>query len=129
MAESITYTRSVNDGQETRNHRTTLSGGLKTFINETIPGGSTHLQLAIAFTLAKLKFFEIGCETRPVTIKTNSSGSPQETFTLAAGEFVVWDSEDPTAAAPFAGNVTTIYVTLAAGDDAVLEGVLLVDPT
>lgn len=129
MAHTVRYTRTVDDGITVRNHLTTLSGGSKQLISELIPGASTNLLLAMVIDISQLKFVELGCETRAITIKTNSSGSPQETFTLAANEFICWDVDDPTAECPFAGDVTALYITLASGADATLSGVLLTDPT
>jgi hypothetical protein len=47
-----------------------------------------------------------------MTIKTNSSGSPQETLVLAAGQPVIWQYGSG-ATCPFAvtANITKFYVT------------------
>ena len=43
-------------------------------------------------------------------MKTNSTGAPQETITLTAGQAVIW-AHDHTEAIPFAGPITKMYVT------------------
>jgi len=48
--------------------------------------------------------------TKQMTLKTNSSGSPQETITLTDGIPVVYYAGGPYAN-PFAGNVTTVFAT------------------
>lgn len=45
-----------------------------------------------------------------LTIKTNSSSTPQDTIVLAAGVPVIWNSS-MSAAAPFSGNVTNMFLT------------------
>lgn len=47
-----------------------------------------------------------------VTIKTNSTSSPQDTIVLTNGQVLVWTlATDLIAKCPFAGNVTAIYVS------------------
>ncbi len=55
-----------------------------------------------------------------VTIKTNSSGSPSDTISLAANMPLVWNTDTPTAI-PLAGNVTKIFVTNATATAAALK--------
>lgn len=63
-----------------------------------------------------------------MTVKTNSSGAPQETIAVAAGIPLVYvPAEGGTA--PFAGDVTKLYVTNASGGIAILNVLVLKDPT
>lgn len=55
-----------------------------------------------------------------VTIKTNSSGSPSDTISLAANMPLVWNTDSPVAI-PLAGNVTKVYVTNATATNAALK--------
>lgn len=48
--------------------------------------------------------------TSNMTIKTNSSGSPQDTISLAANVPIEWDSQSGLAC-PFAGAVTEMFVS------------------
>lgn len=48
--------------------------------------------------------------TKTMTVKTNSSGSPQETITLTSGVINLYYVGGPTAV-QFGGDVTTIYIT------------------
>jgi hypothetical protein len=74
-----------------------------------VPVSTTNELLAWAFTLTKLKSVYISSDNA-LTLKTNSSGSPQETLTLGAGDVIQWDNTNGLVA-PFAGNVTALYVT------------------
>lgn len=57
---------------------------------------------------------------KAVTIKTNSSGSPSDTISLAAGMPLVWNTDVPTAI-PLAGPVSKIFVTNATANAAALK--------
>jgi hypothetical protein len=53
-----------------------------------------------------------------VTVYTNapSSGSPQDTIPIAAGQTLTWTLQtDLIAKCPFSGNITALYVTNASG--------------
>jgi hypothetical protein len=60
------------------------------------------------------------------TVKTNSSGSPDNTITLAAGVPVAWDTNSPYAN-PFTANVTKFYITNASAGTFSCK--VLYDPT
>jgi hypothetical protein len=85
------------------------------------------LELAIAFAVAKLKAIKLTSDVA-LTLKTNDSGSPQETISLAAGVPLDW-YYGCGLAVPFAGNVTKIYATEGGIDAGTLSGWLVVDPT
>jgi hypothetical protein len=59
-----------------------------------------------------------------LTIKTNSSGTPQETISLIADRPLIWRAGD---AALFAGNVSSIFVSNASGSDTDLKIMVGVD--
>lgn len=113
MAISHTLTRNWNDGVGSIGGSETVSWGAGPQIDEAIPSNQTDLLVAFAFTNAKLKAIIITADVN-MTIKTNSSGSPQETLTILAGVPFMWSltaSSIGAAASPFAGNVTALYVT------------------
>jgi hypothetical protein len=45
-----------------------------------------------------------------MTLKTNSTGSPQETLTIKANKPFAWNINSGVPV-PFAGNVTAVYAT------------------
>lgn len=76
----------------------------------------TNVQLDFKCTVAKLKSIAIQGSTA-IDIYTNdvSGGAPQEHIAIAAGQCYIWTlAIDGAGKVPFAGNVTTIYVTNAA---------------
>ena len=92
---------------------------------ETIPDVTTNTPFLIAIDVSSLKHFTM-VTNHAVSVFTNeaSTGTPQETFTLAAGVPVVWNSGDT---AIFAGDVDSIFVTNASGDDATLTIIVGID--
>lgn len=97
---------------------TTVESGLTTTLDaEPIADGSTDLEVNVAFSLTDLKGFAM-IATQDMTVKTNSSGSPQETFNLTANNAVIY--MDGIDAAIFAGDVTDLFVTNASGTDGTL---------
>lgn len=122
--------RTYDDGAKVFTASEAVSNGGELNLSETIPGGSSNMQLTFSFTKAKLKSFFITCD-RPIDVYTNdaSGGSPQEHIALTAGQELLWSANDaPFLPNPFAGNVTTLYVTLAAGASATLDIRGQVDP-
>jgi hypothetical protein len=77
-----------------------------------LAANSTNHQLnSFAFALANVKamFFYFD---KDVTLKTNSTGSPQETLSFKAGVWWAWDKDMPWALTVFfAGAVTAGYLT------------------
>ena len=103
----------------------TGTGGL--LVDESIADAQTNKLVSLAFTLAALKVIAI-LSTRAITVKTNDSGAPQETLSIAANVPFVYIPGSGVAS-PFAGNVTALYVTNASGGAAALTIRGLVDAT
>jgi hypothetical protein len=79
-------------------------------IDTTIPANSTNYPLAVGTVeLAKTKSFVLWFST-DCTLKTNSTGSPAETWTMKAGDAFIWNANNPTAN-PFSADLTEIYIT------------------
>lgn len=74
-----------------------------------LAANTTNQQVNLAFTKADLQSIFISSD-QDITIKTNSSGSPQDTLTITAGNPFEWDATSGIAN-PFAGSVTTAYFT------------------
>jgi hypothetical protein len=95
--------------------------------NETIAASSTNVDYD--WTLEKDDLVSLAIfASAAMTLKTNSSGSPDDTITLAAGQLLVWTS-DSGMANPFdAAAVTKIYVTSTAGGLLKIRALLNVAP-
>jgi len=117
VSYTIRVVQTVSEGS------TSLSSTTNTIVegcdkrNETIVDAASEYNVVIGIDVSSLKVFSMK-SSQVLTVKTNSSGSPQETFTLVAGRPIVWQEGD---AAIFAGDVTGLYVSNASGNDAVLE--------
>lgn len=85
--------------------------------DETIADSTTDAQIDFEVDISELRAFGMVASVA-MTVKTNSAGSPQETFTLAAGKPVFWVVGET---AIFAGDVTSVFVTNASGDDGQLK--------
>jgi hypothetical protein len=92
-----------------------LRGGFE----KEIADGAANQLISVSVVEGTLVAFALS-STQEVTVKTNSSSSPQETFTLKPGEPVTWINGETTGK-PIAGNVTSLYVTNASGQAATLK--------
>jgi hypothetical protein len=84
-------------------------------INDEVPlaAGVVNQAFVKPITVAALQFLEISADQN-VTIKTNSSGSPQETINLIANKPLIFRNGDYRAAI-FAGNVTQFFLSVPGG--------------
>ncbi len=110
-----------------------LTAGARADIDEPVAVSTTNLPIAWAFAIAKLKSIIITSD-RDLTLKTNSSGAPVNTFVLQAGVPIVWTAADGAAFQDTNGtdvaNVTSLFATNASADNvANLQIRALVDPT
>lgn len=104
----------------------TYTSGARADIAEAIPGSATtNVNWAVPY--ARVKAISILADGA-LTLKTNSSGSPDDTITLAAGKPYQWDT-DQNAAFLIAHNVTSLYVVNAGADPVNLQILCLYDPT
>lgn len=74
-----------------------------------IAANQTNKEITIGFSSANLKAIILLADV-DMTVKTNSTGSPDDTLSLKAGEPLVWDNHSGFAF-PFAATVTKVYVT------------------
>jgi len=80
-------------------------------VDAVVAAGQTNKEWDIALTVANIRSMVLFCDQN-VTLKTNSTSSPQDTINLVAGKEVVFTSDGAAGGAvPFAGNVTKFYIT------------------
>ena len=84
---------------------------------ETIADGQTDVEIDFGIDVSELQVFAMQ-STVDMTVKTNSSSSPQETFNITANKPVFWIVGE---AAIFAGDVSSLFVTNASGNSGNLE--------
>lgn len=113
MSVSRTTAVSLNSGS-TQLASTTYTNTQESELNFnfTLSASSTNYDLPGAvITIANIKNLYM-CFDTAVTLKTNSTGSPQETLTFTANVPLIWDSQMPVAIGTiFAGNITKFYLT------------------
>ena len=78
-------------------------------VNDSVAASTTNKHYAVAVTKTQIVAMVLYA-SKAVTIKTNSSSTPQETITLADGAQITWYSTS-TATCPFSSDVTGFYVT------------------
>lgn len=106
---TITYSQSSSDNSSSLTGKVTDTGNTLTSQANTFAAASTNVSMTMAFVKANLQQFFLVADQN-CTVKTNSSGSPQETLTMVANVPYVW-SLSSGLTNPFGGNVTTSFVT------------------
>jgi hypothetical protein len=135
MAISHILTDEITFGSTTIRASETVSSGSEIAISEAISANQTNQLVALAFANAKLKSIYIHSDVT-MSLHTNeaSTGTPQDKIFLVAGSAYKWSltgsflgEVGDSAASPFDGNVTALYVTNTTAGTLTIRG--LVDPT
>lgn len=93
-----------------------------------VPSPSADLEIAIAFPVASLKSIFIYTDGT-LTLETNDSGAPDDTFALVSGKVLAWNTQS-LLPNPFSQDVTAMFATVAGGGETVnLTIIALVDAT
>ena len=120
MSFTTRVTKTVTEGGTTITNTNTHVHESVIKLQETIADATTDQQFPIAIDLTYLDVVTLQ-STVAMSVATNdaSTGTPQETFTLAAGEPFIWElGQTPVA---FLGDVTDFYITNASGGAGVLN--------
>lgn len=114
--ENISY--SLNDSQ---------TSGAEANISESITNGTDQL-VAYEMDISQLKTFVIWSSGGDMTVETNSSSAPDDTFNLTDGVPVFWSANmQGSPGIPLSADITALYVTNTG--TATLEVRALFDPT
>ena len=103
------------------------SGSAMLVIQEEIAGSGTDVQVAASIDEGALEGLAI-LSDRDLTLKTNSSSVPDDTFALKAGVPVIWTTGSATAK-PLGDDVTALFATNAGSQAAKLTIVAITDAT
>jgi hypothetical protein len=98
------------NGQSVTSANLTQTGNEEFDIDAAIPPATVNFEYDVAFTLSTVRSILLTCD-QAITIKTNSSGSPQETITLTAGQAIVWQTGATLGAGPFAASITKFFLS------------------
>lgn len=95
---------------------TTTQESVYEYDNATHPiGTNVELVPAVTVDFSECKLVYIYSSTA-CTIKTEDSGSPEQTFSVPAGGYIAWDASSAQSC-PFTTDFTGLYVTNAAETD------------
>jgi hypothetical protein len=126
----VVLTRNIGVGGDLIQSRISITAGAVYQIDESIPGPSTNLQVALVIDVSQLKAIYLHSD-KAMTLYFNdtSSGSPSKTLALAANQAFAWDNLSLHANPFGVTDVTTVYVTKSGSGAARLRGYVLTDPT
>lgn len=127
MSLSATLTRTWTYGTDRLSQDDTVTSGTLVSIDETIPGASTDLLLALVLDVSQMQAAFIQAD-RDMTLEFNSNAGSGGSIALKANKPYIW-SANCGLVNTMATDVTALYVTLAAGADSVLKARFLIDPT
>lgn len=109
-----------------------ISAGAENNLDESIAAGAVNQLVAFVLDVSQLKALYL-LAAAALTIKTNSSGAPANTFVLQPGVPFVWHDQMPalrdTAGVAVGTDITALYVSNAGADAVVLQLRSLLDPT
>lgn len=117
MSFSATIRQTVSEGNFSISYNDTVSVDKSQKLQKTVLDAATDEEFEFAIDSANVQVISIQSSVN-MTLKTNSSGAPQETFTLIANIPVTWQTVQP---AIIAGDVTSVFATNASGSDGVLK--------
>lgn len=128
MANTITLNTAivVNGSTVVSTSQTATDTGLL-LVQEAIAGEATNVSVAATIDTSALKGLGISCD-QEVTVKTNSSDTPDDTFTIKPGAPLTWTSDSATAN-PISEDVTGLFVTNAGAATANLVVAAVTDAT
>lgn len=108
---SITHTI----GQSYRSGAGSIASSTKTYtsnteinVEDSITALATNFIINVAIDVSQIQSLAFK-STQPITIKTNSSTVPVDTITLAAGQMILWTT-DNIEACPFSADVTSLHI-------------------
>lgn len=96
----------------------TANIGAGVYVFDQVFDGETNFFIPLGLESTLLASLVVKAD-RAVTVKTNSSSSPQETWNLEAGRPLIWFSG--TGTAPIAGDLTGLFITNTSGGTATVE--------
>lgn len=117
------------NGTEVLNQRveSVQSAGAESNIDEALTDATDQL-IAFALDISQCKSFLIWATGSDVTVKTNSSGTPDDTIALTKDQPIVWTTDDsPEFGIPLSADITALYATNTGSG--VLHVRALYDPT
>lgn len=114
-------------GNQSVSQEESVTAESETNLDLAVADEETALEANIAIDYSAIASLYMACD-QDITIKTNDSGTPDDTIALKANKPLVW-TPDCGFANPFSADVTSIFCANASGADATLQIRLLQDAT
>lgn len=127
MSFTHTHTSLVETGGRQVKASKTYTGGGNPSVSESIADSETDLLVVYAVDVSAIQSIIIN-STQDITIKTNSSGAPDETLAIVANASYVW-TIDSLFTNELATDITALYVTNSSGAAAQLDIEAITDVT
>lgn len=108
-SQRIAITVTPNSGTPVSGSSTVTDIGIAGLGTSTLPSAQTNVAYDVAFPFARLKSYVLYSPVA-MTIKTNSSGAPDDTIALPAGELVAWNTSSLHPKL-FTADVTQFFIT------------------
>lgn len=109
----LTHTRNIrystDEGRITDTDEAITGDGEQAYDGLIATSGTPNVEVDLAFPFAKVKSVVI-YSAQAMTIKSNSTSAPDDTFVVPAGKQVAWNTNDINPC-PFTANVTKLYLT------------------
>lgn len=109
----LTHTRNIrystDEGRLTDTDEPITGDGEQAYDGVIPTSGTPNVEVDLAFPFANVKSMVI-YSAQAMTIKSNSTSVPDDTFTVPAGKQLAWNTND-IAACPFTVDVTKLYLT------------------
>jgi hypothetical protein len=130
MADAI-FTYKITAGGFACEERLTITSGANDILDESIPGSSTNLELALAVDVSQLKACALLATGGTLNLFFNeaSTGSPSKTLVLLDGIPFEWHNLSLQTNPWGSTDITALFVTKAGAGAVSLTGFFLKDPT
>jgi hypothetical protein len=96
-------------------------------LETTVSPATSNFHRILQVPAALIKMMSI-TSNKAVTIKTNSSGAPDQTLSIGANQGLVWSITDvATIPCPITDDITDVYISNAGADEADVKFNFLID--
>ena len=119
--------RQWQSGNQSVSQEETVTADIETNLDLAVDDGETALEANIAIDVSALASLYMAAD-QDITIKTNSSGSPDDTISLKANKPLVW-TPNCGFSNPLSEDVLSIFCANSSGTNATLQIRLLQDAT
>ncbi len=128
MPISHVITKQLVRGADAFSAVVTKTAGASQSIAESVPDGATGQPIAMTLDVSQVVSIWVMATGGDLTLKTNSSSTPDDTLTLTDGVPHLWSNDDVEAVF-LTADVTALYATNASGSTVALSVEVLLDPT